>query len=112
MYPYIGVAVTVTFLFVLDVKSKRNIRRNESDEGLKTLEEDDFCDDSQSVWSVVILPPLWMEDFTVAGLYCSSGSFLLWLKPKGKTNNSDLLELNHGVLCCYLDSKEEYLINL
>jgi hypothetical protein len=97
------VLVMVMIFLLLDKTTKKEIRQR-----LQTKETDldNLC--VETPWSIIISSPPWMKDFTVVDLYSSSDSFLLWLESSNTRETCD----NHGVLCCWVEWRAEYLINV
>ncbi|CAB4021386.1 spatacsin-like isoform X2, partial [Paramuricea clavata] len=86
-----------------DKTTKKEIRQH-----LKTKETDLDHPFVETPWSIIISSPPWMNDFIVIDLYSSSDSFLLWLESSNTRETCD----NHGVLCCWVEWRAEYLINV
>jgi hypothetical protein len=97
------VLVMVMIFLLLDKTTKKEIRQR-----LQTKETDldNLC--VETPWSIIISSPPWMKVFTVVDLYSSSDSFLLWLESNNTRETCD----NHGVLCCWVEWRAEYLINV
>ena len=62
----------------------------------------------ETPWSLTVPSPPWMNDFSVINLYSSSDSHLLWLESNNTNEPCD----NHGVLCCWVKWKNQYVINV
>jgi hypothetical protein len=102
MVMMILVVMMVSFLF-LDKTNKREFQHSLTTE---ETNPDDSC--VETPWSIIVSSPLWMKDFTVLDLYSSSDSLILWLESSNTRETCD----NHGVLCCWIDWRREYLINV
>ena len=95
--------VTIMFQFI-DKTSK--------DEVQPLFQTEDTDVDSaviQTPWSIIISSSSWMDNFSVIGLYPSSDSFLLWLES---SDTRDTPEDHYGVLCCWVEWRRTYLINV
>ena len=97
---------THLFNFVFTLLDESNTKKgsdhpNEKETDLETSHR-------KTLWSVIVSAPPWMKDFAVVALFSSSDSFLLWLESSDASETCE----NHGILCCYVESRREYLINV
>lgn len=107
---YVVVVVTVTIVVMITFQLADKTSKEEMHRPFQS--EDTDLDSSviiQTPWSIIIASPHWMKEFSVIGLYSSSDSFLLSLES---SDTRDTHDDHYGVLCCWVEWRKAYLINV